>query len=266
MDGKPQGIFNSIPQSCFNFKFYQEIAKQKVWKSILYLSLLLLIVALILTVYYGTKLQQVIYEGNKIAKQYLPEIRIVNGQAQVNVQQPYIVYKDETFIIMIDTTGQYTSIDTIYQGGMLLTQNSLIVKESELVSRIYELSQFPDMVINKQTIEQWTKIAIIVLWIALPIGLYFYQIVVKWLQIFIFSLFTLSLNNTMKTNLKYSQLVNIGIYALTAPVILDLIYVLVGRPNPLFIWLYIIVYAMYLFMAMKNLKAQDNVSQIPFNL
>ena len=256
-------ILAAIPQSCMNFKFYKEVAQQKVWKSILYLFLLLFIVAIILSINYGVKVQQVINEGKEKAKQYLPEIRIINGQAQVDVQQPYTVYKDETFIFMIDTTGQYTAIDTAYKAGALLTQTKLIFKESEFQSRQYELSQVPNLVINKQTIDQWAKIAVVVLWIALPLGLYLYLIFVKWFQIVMFSLFALSLNNTMKTNLKYAQLLSIGIYALTAPIILDLIYALVGRPNSVFIWLYIGVYAIYIFMAIKSQKPQNSVPHLP---
>ena len=252
-------IFSSIPQSCINFGFYKEVVKQKIGKAILYLFLLLLIVALVMAISYGVKIQKMVNEGKELALKYVPEIKIINGQTEVSVPQPYTVWKDENFIVLIDTTGQYTSIDTAYKAGALLTRTKLIVKESEFQSRQYELSQFPPFTVNKTTIEQWAKIAVVVIWIGLPIGLFIYLIVAKWFQIFLFSIFTMSLNNMMKTNLKYSQLLSIGIYALTAPIILDTIYAITGRPNPIFIWLYIGIYAIYLVMAIKSQKPQNSI-------
>lgn len=257
MNSEPKGFFASIPQSCTNFEFYKQVVNQSIGKALKYIFLLLLLVAIAMSINTVIKLQKFIKEGQIWAEKNVPEIKIVNGKTQVEVPQPYTVWKDENFIVMIDTTGQYTSIDTAYRAGALLTQSKLIMKQSEVEIREYDLSQIPQLVINKDTISKWAKIAQVIIWIVIPIGTYLYLIVAKWFQIALFSLFTLSLNNTMKTNLKYPQLLSLGIYALTGPLILDLIYAIVGRPNPIFLWIYIAVYVIYLFMAVKHQKPTE---------
>lgn len=257
MDSEPKGFFASIPQSCTNFGFYKQVANQSIGKSLKYIFLLLLIAAIVMSIGNIIRINKFIDEGKEWALKNVPEIRIVNGKTQVDVSQPYTVWKDENFIFLIDTTGQHTLIDTAFKAGALLTQTKLMMKESEFQTRQYELSQFPNFTVNKESITRWSKIIQTAIWIILPIGTYFYLLIAKWFQIALFSLFTLSMNNTMKTNLKYPQLLSLGIYTLTAPIILDIIYSLVGRPNPVFIWVYIAVYIIYLTMAVKHQKLID---------
>ncbi|MFB3894714.1 MAG: DUF1189 domain-containing protein [bacterium] len=264
MDTEPKGFFASIPQSCTDFQFYKEVAVQPMKKALLYIFLILLIAAVLMSIGNIIRVNKVIDIVKNWEIKNVPEIRIVDGKTQVDVPQPFTVWKDENFIFLIDTTGQYTSIDTIYKAGALLTQTKLIMKQDELRTQQYELSQFPNVTVNKDSITRWSKIGQTIIWIILPIGTYFYLLFAKWFQIILFSLFTLSLNNSMKTNLKYPQLLKIGIYALTAPIILDIIYSLVGRPNSLIILIYIAVYVIYLTMAMKQFKPQDNGSQLPY--
>jgi hypothetical protein len=259
MDSEPKGFFASITHSCTDFRFYKVAVSQPISKSLKYIFLILLIAAILMSIGNIIRINKFIDEGKDWALKNVPEIRIVNGQTQVDVPQPYTVWKDENFVFIIDTTGQYTSIDTAFKAGALLTQSKLIIKESEFQTRQYELNQFPNFTVNKETITRWSKIGQTIIWIILPIGTYFYLLIAKWLQIVLFSLFTLSMNNTMKTNLKYPQLLKIGIYALTAPIILDVIYSLVGRPNSIFIWLYIAVYIIYLTMAVKQLKTENTM-------
>jgi hypothetical protein len=264
MDSEPKGFFASISHSCMDFGFYKQVVKQSIGKSLKYIFLLLLIAAIVMSISNCIRLNKFIDVGKDWALKNVPEIRIVNGQTQVEVPQPYTVWKDENFIFLIDTTGQNTSIDTAYKAGALLTQSKLIMKESEFQTRQYELTQFPNFTVNKDTINKWAKIAQVGIWILIPIGTYLYLIIAKWFQIALFSLFTISLNGTMKTNLKYPQLLSLGIYALTVPIILDVIYSLVGRPNSIFIWIYIAVYVIYLTMAVKHQKPLENINQSPF--
>jgi hypothetical protein len=264
MDSEPKGFFASIPQSCTNFGFYKQAVNQPIKKALIYIFLILLIAAVLMSIGNIIRINKFIDEGKDWALKNVPEISIVNGKTQVKVPQPYIVWKDENFIFLIDTTGQNIAIDTAFKAGAILTQTKLIMKQDELRTQQYELAQFPNCTVNKETITRWSKIGQTVIWIILPIGTYFYLLFAKWFQIMLFSLFTLSLNNSMKTNLKYSQLLKLGIYALTAPIILDIIYSLVGRPNPIFIWVYIAVYIIYLTMAVKHQKPLENINQSPF--
>lgn len=264
MDSEPKGFFASISHSCIDFQFYKEVVNQPISKSLKYIFFFLFLTAVIMSIGNIIRLNKFIDEGREWSIKNVPVISIVNGKALVDVPQPYTVWKDEHVIFLIDTTGQNTSIDTAFPIGFLLTQTKFIMKQDELRTQQYELSQFPDFTINQQSIIRWSKIIQTAIWFILPIGTYFYLLIAKWFQIMLFSMFTLSLNNSLRTNLKYPQVLKIGIYALTAPIILDIIYSLVGRPNPIFIWIYIAIYAVYLYLAVKQLKPQDTTTQSPF--
>lgn len=57
-----------------------------------------------------------------------PEIVIENGLATVRARQPLILMEGDGSIVILDTTGAYSSIDTSrYFQGFLLTRNSLHV-------------------------------------------------------------------------------------------------------------------------------------------
>ncbi len=248
-------FFINLWRSTTNFRFYREVAFQKVSKSIGYFFLFIFLVTLVLSMKYSTVLIQGMGEVSKELGDRLPEIRIEDGVVSTDAQEPFII-EEKNFIFIIDTTGRITTIDPSRKQGILLTKNKLIHKQSEIETRAYDLSKIKSFTVNKEAMERWRKI---ISRFALPIllvCLFPYFVVVKLIQILLFSLIALIVNAATKANLKYENLFNISLFALTLPVILATIFILAGFKIPLLwsVFLYTIVYIAFLMGGVRSCK------------
>jgi len=248
-------FFINLWRSTTNFRFYKEVAFQKVSKSIGYFFLFIFLITLILSMKYSTALIQGMGEVSKELGDRLPEIRIEDGAVSTDAQEPFII-EEKDFIFIIDTTGKKTTIDPSYKQGMLLTKNKLIHKQSEIETRAYNLSKIKSFTVNKEAMERWRKTFSRFALPILLVSLFPYFAVVKLIQILLFSLMALVMNTATKANLKYENLFNISLFALTPPVLLATIFNLAGLKIPLFGLLYIVVYIVFLTGGVRSCKGQ----------
>lgn len=107
----------------------------------------------------------------------MPPITINNGQASLDVPQPYTIYlpgSDVAFAI-IDTTGETKAIsnDNIY---VLLTKEQLHIKKDAQNTEIHSLADMEDMIIDHSTLYDWANLMKRTLLWGLP--LLFYPIAV----------------------------------------------------------------------------------------
>ncbi len=248
-------FFINLWRSVTSFRFYKEIAFQRVSKSVGYFFLFILLITLVLSMKRSTALIQGIDEVSKELGDRLPEIRIENGVVSIDAQEPFTI-EEKDFIFIIDTTGKITTIDPSYKQGILLTKNKLIHRQSEIETREYDLSKIKSFTLNKEATEKWKKV---LSRFAFPFTVIFffpYYIVAKLIHILLFSLIALIVNTATKANLKYENLFNISLFALTPPVLLATIFNLAGFPFPLFRLLYIVVYLIFLTGGIRSCKGQ----------
>ncbi len=90
--------------------------------------------------------------------EYAPEIRIEQGTASIDEPQPFRVdFPDEQGALIIDTREGMEDearsyLESIKEGGVL-TRTKLYVKQPHQ-TRIVQLSEFPDMVLNSETLNK----------------------------------------------------------------------------------------------------------------
>src|SRR5260370_98911 len=96
---------------------------------------------------------------NEFAKvaQDLPPITLQGGKASAPVPQPFTMNDPDTGkpVFVLDTTGEITSLDQT-PAVLLLTQTKLHVRNQGKIE-IHELSQFPDLTISKEWIQEWLE-------------------------------------------------------------------------------------------------------------
>ena len=247
-------FFINLWKSTTNFKFYKEIAFQGVPRSMGYFFLFIFLITLILSMKFSTTLIQGMGQVAEEIGNKLPEIRIENGTVSTNIPEPFVIKEKKDFIFIIDTTGKITTIDPSYKQGMLLTKSKLIHRQSEFEAREYNLSKIKSFTINKEIMGRWKKIFSRFAFPLLVAILFFYYIVVKLVQVLFFSLIALITNSAIKANLKYENLFNISLFALTPPVLLATIFTLAGLKIPLFGLLYIVVYIIFVIGGIRNCK------------
>jgi len=250
-------FFINLWRSVTSFRFYKEIASQKVSKSIGYFIFFILLITLLLSMKLSTVLIQGVGAMIEEFGDRLPEIRIENGVVSTDAQEPFTI-EEKDFIFIIDTTGKKTTIDPSYKQGILLTKNKLIHKQSEIETRAYDLSKIKSFTVNKAAMERWRKTFSRFAFPLLLVCLFLYFVVVKLIQILFFSLIALIANTVTKANLKYENLFNISLFALTPPVLLATIFNLAGLRIPFFLslFLYTVIYIVFLIGGVGSCKGQ----------
>lgn len=288
-----KAIFSSA-----NPNFYKEIFSQSFGRSLGYLALLVLIVSLILSAKFALELKkgigvfskEIVERLPEVIPQGIPPIRIEKGKVSSPVEQP-LVFEKNGVAFVLDVTGKITSLDQ-YKEGLLLTQDKIIFKrDKEIGSETteYDLSKMKfDLLDIKPGDKQKGEILILtwgkrvfsitrqsidrvgntIILLMLPFVLLFSFVAFltgKLLQVLLFSLVSMAFNKTTGARLKYANLINIGIYALTPATVLSVVLIsssagpaknLALKAWPL---CYMLLYMVFLYLAI--IKCRQNTPE-----
>lgn len=270
----------------FSPRFYRSIASQSFARSFGYLVLLLLLTSAVLSakitfnarIAIQKSLEWINTELASRIPEFLPEINIKNGEVSSPAKQPLIYeWKDSAFVL--DTTGTITSLSK-YKSGILIMEHALMIKHTEnnkTQTEEYDLSKIKSFKIapgekkgefiilsfeqrsfslTQKDIEMLSDIVGKVIFPVVTIAFFLYFLFAKFLHLFLFSLLSLIVNTVTDTKLKYDNLLNIGIFALTPPVIFSALVLVLGLniAAPFVFLLYIGLYSLFLVMAISECK------------
>lgn len=272
----------------FKPSFYKNIYNQSLGRSYGFLVVFVLLISLLISsgsIFYVNKSLPKAYDWIDRNFQYiindLPQIKIENGQL-TRPQTRFLKEWDEGFVfLVVPQKDDYFSIINEYENIALLTQDSLILKfdkgnqgQSEIktfdLARIELLSLTPGsrglnilfkdktFDFNESSIKKFLRRLIPILFPIFFIYFFFLYLVIKPLQVVIFSLGALIINNLTKAKLSYKQLLNIGVYAMVPPV---LIVLFLQFLNIHFFILYVIIYFVYLYFGISSVKELTNKAQ-----
>ncbi|MBL7072000.1 MAG: DUF1189 domain-containing protein [Candidatus Omnitrophica bacterium] len=252
-------IFKEAGKAISDFKFYREVKDFKPSKPLKYIFTLILVITLILTIRFSFDFKKGVNIAADWALQNLPPIEIQNGVASADVKQPYKIM-DEDLALIIDTTGEVTSLDG-YERGVLLMKDKLVYKENEVKTETYNLSDIDTLRIDENFVNAIRKNALWMIFPIILIGAFITACIAKFFQIFIFSLVSIAASTILKIKLTYKQLFNIGVYAITPSYILGALLALFGLRVPIFGVIYSGLYIAYLIVAVQRCK--DAAEEIP---
>jgi len=247
-----RAFFNQIHRSANDFKFYNEVKNFPLSESLKYIFLLLLVVSFAVTVRYGFATQRGMSILAYWANKNLPVINIQDGSASVDAQQPYKI-PIEDGVLLLDTTGQTTSLDG-YGKGMLLTKDKLVLKQNEAKTVVYSLSKVKSLRIDKNFFGMLKRY---LPWVIAPfilIGLYIYFCIARFLQIFLFSVLAFLISALVKAGLSYRKVFNICVFAITPSMLLGTIAAFFMKPIAFFGLIYSALYIIYLAAGVVNAK------------
>ncbi len=247
-----KAFFQEIVLAISNFKFYKHVKDFQTSRGVKYILSLTFLITLALTMRYSYDIGKGLNIITDWAKSNLPVIEIQNGVVSADVAQPYKI-EEEGFVLIIDTTGEINSLDD-YERGMLLTENEVIYKESNVKTETYDLANIESLRIDENFMKILKKN---IGWILFPIMLilmFLYFCIFRFIQIFIFSVISLATCSIANVKLNYKQLFNIGIYAITPSVILGGLMALFAIMLPFFWILYAGLYIVFLIMGILNCK------------
>jgi len=250
-----KSFFREIAKAVSDFKFYKEAKDFQRSAVMKYIFLLILLITLVLSVKYAIDFRIGLGVAAEWTKGNLPVIEIQNGVVSADVKQPYKI-EEGGFALIIDTTGEITSLDGD-EKGVLLMKNKVIYKENEVKTESYDLSQVESLRIDDNFMSTLKNN---IPWIVFPfmlLGIFVYFCIARFVQVFIFSLVSLAAASITSVKLNYKQLFNIGVYAITPSVILGAVVAFFGRLLPGFGVLYAGVYIVYLVMAIRACKEES---------
>ncbi|MDD5680389.1 MAG: DUF1189 domain-containing protein [Candidatus Omnitrophica bacterium] len=245
-------FFDEMWKAISDFKFYREVKDFSAGKSTKYILSVVLLISLVLTVRYSYGMGKGLNIAVEWMKKNLPVIEIKDGAAVVSAEQPYEILQDD-FAVILDTTGKTTSLDG-RKKGILLMKDKIVYKENESKTEIYSLADIKALRIDENFMNAIRKNAIWIIFPFLLLGIYLYMAIARFIQILLFSLITIFASAVTKVKLTYSQIFNIGAYAITASMLFGAVAALFLKVIPGAGWVYCGMYIVYLATGVLNCK------------
>ena len=251
MERNKLSFFKKIRISIFDFDGYQDLAAEKISKTIIYIALLMLIFSIVVSTVYVFQCFELINQAKNYISNNIAEIRYedyqmtivpVNGEEITEIDVNNLM--NSKIIINTQTSDEekiQASIDDISKqnNGILFLKDRIIIK-NELSTKIMEYSyqdvseEYNINKIDKQEIinilsgqPMYTFLAaFFVIMLIYMFIIYFSSILI---DIFLLAILAYIVTRLTGLRLKYSAIYNIAAYSLSLPVLLNIIYVVVNR-------------------------------------
>lgn len=254
-------FFIQMRESVIDFKFYRSIKDNKFSRSFVYLMLLFLIIYFI----NGTRTFISVRTGiDEIAADLstnIPEFKLENGEFNFEGEMPYYISSSTSEAFVIDTTGKVTdSVLKDVAGGMLITKDKIYLKRSEVETREFSLAGLKGVTITKSDVLEFLPKLSWIIFIFIAFSFVF-ALGWKLLNAVILAFLGLAANAIFNGRMKFNNLMNISIYALTLPMLIQLAVNLYGYPVPGFGFIYWGISIIYVVLAVRSCKDDINGSE-----
>lgn len=270
-NNKKMNFFVRAYKAVTNFETYTQFAIEPIAKAIKYLAILVLIFSIIVTTIYITSFKSKISQGVSYLKENIEDINFNNQIFSYNNGE-YSIYNDDKNmipIVIVDTSEEpdieeYKNKVKLYNYGFILLRD----KMEMFISTQSDESQFTTIQYSDYNIENMSKEEILDT-INSPIISFYLAIavfIVEFIQYFIYILLNAVvlaimgqlLSMILRLKMKFSETYKMGIYALTLPTLLELIYIIINSTTGFviqyFSWMYTTISYIYICVAILIIK------------
>lgn len=255
-------FFYQVKESVIDFKFYKHIKDNRFAKSFLYLLMLLLIIYTMLTVRNYFLVKSVMERAAFELSESMPDFQLKEGKFSFQGEMPFYISSSTNEIFVIDTTGtvdENALKDT--SSGILITEDAVYVKNNIQQQSI----NFSDMKEAEFSKADLIELLPSLSWLVLIVMLLWFVFVLAGQLLFavFLALLGMAFSSSLKTDLKYKQILNFSIYALTLPMLLDLAVDISGllMPQLILFMIYATIAAIYLLFAIRAYKESQNLPE-----
>lgn len=254
------GFIKKFKNSLYNFSSYNVFLKQSLGKSVVYLLLLTLVLSFFGIIATSIKIHSGVTEFTTFINDELPNFEFKNGEFSCDGTMP-IIYDEDGTVLIIDTSESANkNVLKDYKSStqaFLITKNELYQQTAGSI-KTTDLKDLKGLSFNKNSITDkipsWEVILILVVAICIPIGSFIGNLFVAYIVI---GLGGLIISSILHKELKYSEVVRLGIYSLTIPLIINTLWNIIGISFPfstrLFLLLYLGIAFTYLTLGFKAL-------------
>ncbi len=274
MEPKEKNFFKKVWTSIKDFEGYEEFAADRVTKAIKYILILTMFFVIIISFAYTYKFDLAIESVRDYINENVEKIKIEDGKLEV-VSNGEIIVADENSIlpvIIVDTSenpnkDEYMQKIKAYGTGILLLSDRMVIESKTLTSQeeVYYSNIFSFDIKDKEAfISLLDGRNLMYFNIVFFITMFIYLIVVYIVSNLVDAVILGALGylfaRIMKIRLKYKATFNIGIHAITLPLILNMIYIIVniftGFEIQYFQWMYTSISYIYVVVAILMIKTE----------
>jgi hypothetical protein len=274
---KKIGFFKKMFLAIKDFDLYGVLAAENIWEAIKYLLKLMLIFVIVVSAVFLYQTHTSIQQGVTYFNENIEEIEFADNVLSVNNGEEITIQNDNSVLpyIVINTDATEEEISNYktqlenYDSGLVILNDNIILKNSilsqnmeysyETLSQNYQVEEF-----NKQDIQTFlSQIDYISLYGSIFIVMFIYLYVVylasTFVDIIMLAVFGFIIARIAGMKIRFKATFNIGIYALTLPILLNLIYIVVnsltGFTIQYFSWMYTTISYIYVVVAILMIKA-----------
>ena len=272
---KGLGFFKKVKYSIFNIEKYPELATEGIGKALTYIAKLVVILAVVLSVWTLYQTYQMIDEGTNYLENEFPDFSYSDGTLTVDSQEALIFDNEQFGKIIVDTNtdseetiNQYLNQINEYGIGALVLKNRVVLKNITMIGEVsYNYQESFNSVnlteFNKQDVVNYVQNGgINSLYFSVFISLFIYSFSMYFINtlwyamiIGIVGYFTMWI---LKMKMRYVAVFNMAVYALTLSTILNILYLIVNIifnfTIEYFSIMYVTVATIYLLAAIFILK------------
>jgi len=252
-------FIKSFYKSLYDFKYYTELNKQKIWKGFLYLSILSIILGIVIYLPVG-KANVAEYDRlYDIFKNNSPDFSITTDGMKVAGKSPYTIYDEANkgLLIIIDDTGtvdEYAYDD--YASLFLILKNRVYIKSyiyNDSVTYDYIFSILPNTVIDKPMLLSYLSLLKQTNFFFIMLLVLFFVITAQ-LGALVIGMFSRVITLfRKKTNMPLKNAYNIACYASTLPLLVISIIVLFNVNFQYMQLIYILIGILYFINATNHI-------------
>lgn len=233
-------FLNKVKSSIYSPEFYLSIRKKttgEAFKYFLGLAAILALIQAFISIPIAFSIQKELPGLSSKLVSYYPEqlvVKVKNGKASTNVKEPYYIKMPESGggyanLLVIDTkTGYSAEQFGKYSAAAWLTKDTLFVK-GENGLRALELTKIQDLTINKtfvsnivSKVSPFFKLIFPLMFILVFLALILFFIF-RLVQLLFIAIGIYLVGRALNLGFSYKESYKIGLFAITLPLILDLI-------------------------------------------
>ena len=272
---KGMGFFKKVKYSIFNIEKYPEMATEGIGNTLSYIAKLVMILAVVLSLWTLYQTYQMINEGTSYLENEFPDFSYSDGTLTVDSEEAIIIENEQFGKIIVDTNtdseetiNQYLNQINEYGTGALVLKNRAVLKNITMIGEVSYNYQESFNSINltefsKQDVVNYVQNGEInSLYFSVFISLFIYSFAMYFINtlwyaiiIGIVGYFTMWM---LKMKMRFVAVFNMAVYALTLSTILNILYLIINMlfnfTIEYFSIMYITVATIYLLAAIFILK------------
>lgn len=272
-----EGFWKRIITSIKDFDKYIDFAVEKFGTAFKYFIKLMLLFCIVVTIAFTYKFAVTVNNGFEYFKTEIPNLSYSDGILTVESTEPVVLDNKEEIIqyVVIDvnaeeqTKSDYISKLRNYDNAILFLQDRVYVKNSMLSDPMEYV--YKDLA-NQYGIQDFTKEQAIdyidsldktAIYLTVFITMGIYVFIIYFISVFIdvimLAVLGFLVSRIVGIKIKFQPILNMAIYAITLPVILNMLYIVLNTCTGLtikyFQWMYSTISYIYMIIAILMIKA-----------